>query len=96
MIVLHTGLALLNTRTGNCQVGTDTYEVVYRTFDLARIKAYLDKEKPYDCCGSLKVEGPGIALIERLTGNDPNTLMGLPVLMLIEMLEKEHAEILPV
>ncbi len=95
MVTLHTGLAVLDARTGNCQMGVDTYEVVYRFLDLSRIETYLKREKPYDCCGSLKVEGPGIAFLERLTGNDPNTLMGLPLLMLIGMLDKAYAEMLP-
>ena len=55
----------------------------------AIIRRYVDTEKPYDCCGSLKVEGSGICLLKKLTGTDPNTLMGLPLLRLIDMLENE-------
>ncbi len=87
---LHTGLALVNSSTGDYQVGVDTYEVECRDLEAGQIEAYVDAEKPFDCCGSLKVEGPGIRLLRRLTGNDPNTLMGLPLIMLIDMLRNEN------
>ena len=87
--VLHTGLALVNSSTGNYQVGVDTYEVECRDLEAGQIEAYVDAEAPFDCCGSLKVEGPGIKLLRRLTGNDPNTLMGLPLILLVDMLRKE-------
>ena len=50
------------------------------------IEAYLELEKPYDCAGSLKAEGLGIWLIEKFVGDDPNTLIGLPLIELISML----------
>jgi MAF protein len=91
--VLYTGLALVNAETGSLQCIVDTYEVKYRDLNVAVIEQYLETEKPYDCCGSLKVEGPGIRMIKRLSGNDPNTLMGLPLLQLIDMLENEGVDI---
>ena len=87
---LHTGLALVNSNTGDYQVDVDTYEVECRDLETDQIEAYVDAEKPFDCCGSLKVEGPGIRLLRRLTGNDPNTLMGLPLIMLVDMLRNEN------
>ena len=89
VVILHTGLVLLNSTTGTIQSTVDTYEVVTRELSSKRIRRYIDAEKPYDCCGSLKVEGTGICLIKKLTGTDPNTLMGLPLLRLIDMLENE-------
>ena len=89
VVTLHTGLALLNSATGIIQSTVDTYEVLTRTLSIERICRYIDSEKPYDCCGSLKVEGSGICLLKKLTGTDPNTLMGLPLLRLIDMLENE-------
>ena len=87
--ILYTGLALINSATGTIQSTVDTYQVEYRKLSNQAIERYLESEKPYDCCGSLKVEGPGIRLIKRLSGDDPNTLMGLPLLRLIDMLENE-------
>jgi predicted house-cleaning NTP pyrophosphatase (Maf/HAM1 superfamily) len=91
--VLYTGLALVNAETGSLQCTVDTYEVKYRVLTVEVIEQYLETEKPYDCCGSLKVEGPGIRMIKRLSGSDPNTLMGLPLLRLIDMFENEGVDI---
>ena len=55
----------------------------------AQIERYLRKEQPYQCAGSAKSEGLGIALIEWMRGNDPNALIGLPLILLISMLENE-------
>ena len=87
---LYTGLALVNSHTGSYQLDADTYEVECRELGTDQIEEYVDSEKPFDCCGSLKVEGPGIKLLRRLTGNDPNTLMGLPLIRLVDMLRNEN------
>ena len=89
VVILHTGLVLLNSKTGTIQSTVETYEVVTRELSTERICRYIDSEKPYDCCGSLRIEGSGICLLKKLTGTDPNTLMGLPLLRLIDMLENE-------
>jgi septum formation protein len=59
-----------------------------------QIQNYLIKEKPYQCAGSAKSEGLGIALIERISGDDPNALIGLPLIALIGMLEQEGVEVI--
>jgi len=56
--------------------------------DDKRIERYLHREKPYDCAGSAKVEGLGIALIARIDTEDPTSLIGLPLIALTEMLER--------
>ncbi|MCE7917528.1 MAG: septum formation inhibitor Maf, partial [Nitrosomonas sp. PRO5] len=58
-----------------------------------QIEHYLAKEQPYHCAGSAKAEGLGIALIERITGEDPNALIGLPLIALVEMLMEEGVEL---
>ncbi len=55
---------------------------------------YLVKEKPYNCAGSFKSEALGVSLFERLEGNDPNTLIGLPLIQLVEMLKEEGLDVL--
>ena len=87
---LRTGIALLNTASDRCQTGLDCCEVAYRKLSRGQIEEYVDAEQPFDCCGSLRAEGPGIRLLKRITGNDPNTLVGLPLIMLIDMLENEN------
>ncbi len=89
IVQLYTGVALFNTDSKNLQYDVDTYEVEFRTLSRSRIERYLKSEKPYNCCGSLKAEGPGIALLSRLTGDDPNTLTGLPIIKLVHQLENE-------
>ena len=84
-----TGLCLYNSRTQHGQTTCETYSVVFRRLSEERIKSYVRTEEPYDCAGSFKSEGLGITLFERLIGDDPNTLIGLPLIALVRMLEKE-------
>jgi len=62
---------------------------LYKTLSEEVIEAYLRKEQPYNCAGSVRSEGLGIALLERFEGDDPNTLIGLPLIRLIGMLKNE-------
>ena len=89
-----TGLCLLNTTTGNCQTEVDVFNVHFRRLSKAVIESYIEKESPLDCAGSFKSEGLGIALFSKLEGNDPNSLIGLPLIRLVAMLEKEGYQIL--
>jgi septum formation protein len=93
-ISLYTGLALVNADTGEEQMEVIPYEVVFRNLTEQQLENYLLKEQPYHCAGSVKSEGLGIALLERFEGEDPNTLIGLPLIRLIRMLEKAGIEIL--
>ena len=86
-MLFQTGLCLLDTRDGRAQTLVEPFRVHFRALDRARIEGYLDREKPYDCAGSFKSEGLGIALFERLEGDDPNALIGLPLIRLIPWLE---------
>ncbi|GJL80980.1 MAG: Maf-like protein [marine bacterium B5-7] len=88
-ITLYTGLALHNTETGRTQTAVDPFYVTFREIDREIIERYLAFEKPYNCCGSVKAEGAGISLIRSLSGNDPNSLIGLPMIRLCEMLNVE-------
>ena len=88
-VTLHTGLALVHADSGRVQSETVPFRVVFRTLSMAQIENYLNKEKPFDCAGSVKSEGLGIALLERFEGEDPNTLIGLPLIRLVRMLERE-------
>ena len=93
-ITFLTGLALLNSATGQCQVVVEPYSVLFRTLSDQQIENYLRREQPYNCAGSFKSEGLGIALFERLEGADPNALIGLPLIRLIEMLEREKVYVI--
>jgi MAF protein len=89
-----TGLCLLNSQTGKLQSEVVPFDVVFRTLTDDEIDHYLELEQPYQCAGSFKSEGLGIALFERLEGDDPNTLMGLPLIALVRMLRNESVKII--
>lgn len=90
----HTGLALVNSATQRVQYACPLYEVRFRSLTDSQIDAYLRKERPYDCAGSFKSEGLGIALFEHIRGDDPNTLVGLPLIELTRMLLNEGVDVL--
>nr|WP_320135042.1 nucleoside triphosphate pyrophosphatase [uncultured Amphritea sp.] len=93
-ITFLTGLSLLNSRTGECQTDVIPFHVHFRNLTPSMIDNYLNAEQPYNCAGSFKSEGLGIALFEKLEGDDPNTLIGLPLIRLIKMLESQGLHIL--
>ncbi|MGR3914495.1 MAG: Maf family nucleotide pyrophosphatase [Gammaproteobacteria bacterium] len=84
VVTLYAGAALYD--GGQCECAVEPFTVEFRQFGRDEIERYLAAEQPYDCCGSLKAEGPGIALVQRLRGDDPNTLLGMPLIRLVEML----------
>lgn len=88
-VVFHTALCLLNSGSGNAQTRLVPFGVQFRQFSDAQIERYLALEQPYNCAGSAKTEGLGIVLIERMEGDDPTALVGLPLMALTEMLQHE-------
>lgn len=93
-ITFLTGLTLLNSSNGVCETEVIPFHVHFRTLTPTMIENYLKAEQPYNCAGSFKAEGLGIALFDRLEGDDPNTLIGLPLIHLIRMLEKQGLRII--
>jgi septum formation protein len=81
-----TGLCLLNSVNGDLQADVVPYHVQFRTLSSAQIDRYLRTEQPYNCAGSFKSEGLGITLFERVEGDDPTALIGLPLIRLTTML----------
>lgn len=88
-----TGLCLLNTATGSWQLDVIPFYVHFRTLSSQQIENYLRLDQPYDCAGSFKSEGLGISLFSRLEGNDPNTLVGLPLIRLTDFFLQEGIEL---
>jgi len=86
----YTALTLLNSRTGNIQTEVAENFVTLRNLSDSEIESYLLKEQPYHCAGSAKSEGLGIALMSRISGDDPTALIGLPLILLTEMLRREN------
>ena len=88
-IELFTGLALVDTRSGTVQSEVVPFTVHFKSLSERTIERYLRKERPYNCAGSVRSEGLGVALFERFDGEDPNALIGLPLIRLIAMLENQ-------
>ena len=93
-ITFFTSVALLNSTNGSLQTRVVPYAVRFRTLTRKKIEHYLEREQPYGCCGSLRADGLGIALLDRLSGEDPTALIGLPLTILAQMLEKEGFRVL--
>jgi len=85
-VVFHTGLALLDAVSGQCQTALVDVRSTFRFLSAAEIDAYLRRERPYDCAGSVRSEALGIALFESIESDDPTALIGLPLIRLTSML----------
>lgn len=88
-VTFHSALCVFNAKTQHIQAEVVPYVVQFRALSDAQIQNYLTKEQPYQCAGSAKSEGLGIAMIEKMTGDDPNALIGLPLIKLIDMLQNQ-------
>ncbi len=84
-----TGLCVLNTHTGNLQQHMEITDTYFKILNELQIEKYLHAEQPYECCGSIKSEGLGIALVEKIISNDPTSLVGMPMIALVKMLTNE-------
>jgi septum formation protein len=93
-VTFHSAVCLYNANTNSIQAEVIPYLVRFKNLTDAQIENYLIKEQPYHCAGSAKSEGLGIALIESMAGDDPNALIGLPMIKLITMLQNEGVNLL--
>ena len=92
-ITFFTALCLFNSYSGRYQSAVVAVEVKMRQLDAAAIDRYLAAEQPYDCAGSARIEAFGITLVEKLSGDDPNALIGLPLIELCRMLRNEGIDL---
>jgi septum formation protein len=88
VVIFHTAVALLDTRSGLLQQASVPTEVKFRDAADSTLRRYLEREQPYDCAGSAKAEALGIALTERITSDDPTALIGLPLIAVTTMLAR--------
>ena len=88
-----TGLALLDSRTGSVQVDCIPFTVHFRAINDQQIERYLQAEQPLDCAGSFKAEGLGVSLFRSTEGADVTSLIGLPLIRLVEMLNRAGVEV---
>jgi len=90
IVTFYTGLALYNSASGHLQTECEPFDVHFRHLSEQEIMDYVRRERPLNCAGSFKSEGLGIALFDKLDGRDPNTLVGLPLITLCQMLRREE------
>jgi len=88
-----TALCLLDAASGRFQTDVVTVTVHMRDITDAQIERYLRAEQPYDCAGSARIEGQGIALVDRVESDDPTALIGLPLIRMCAMLRREGVEV---
>ncbi|WP_323844453.1 nucleoside triphosphate pyrophosphatase [Microbulbifer magnicolonia] len=82
----HSGICLLDAASGKQRTAVETFTVHFRKLSDRQIRRYLELETPYDCAGSFKAEGLGIVLFEKMEGSDLNSLIGLPLIRLVDLL----------
>jgi septum formation protein len=87
-VIFHTGLCVMQASTGFSQTENIQFQVKFRHLNDQQLSHYLDVEQPYQCAGSFKSEGYGVALFDNMRGDDPTALIGLPLIRLVSMLEK--------
>ena len=92
---LHSGVAVVDSRTGAMSARVETCTVHFRSLSEATIEAYLRAERPYDCAGSARIEALGIALMSRVESTDPSAIIGLPLIALVDMLAQHGLQVLP-
>ena len=88
-----TGLALLDSRASTIEIDCVSFTVHFRSLDDRQIERYLHIEQPYDCAGSFKAEGLGISLFRATEGSDVTSLIGLPLIRLVDMLNNAGIEV---
>lgn len=93
-VLFYTGLCLLDAKTGQFEVASVTCKVHFRNLTRAQIEGYIAKEAVINCAGSFKSESLGVALFQRVEGDDPSSLMGLPLICLCSMLERMGVSVL--
>ena len=93
-VVFYTGLCVYDSGLDYTTALIEPFFVHFKDLSRTEIENYLHAEQPYNCAGSFKSEGLGICLFEKLEGNDPNTLIGLPLIKLVELLKQHGLDVL--
>jgi len=93
-VTFYTGLCLYNNANKKTTALVEPFTVHFNELTQSEIANYLNKEQPYNCAGSFKSEGLGICLFKKLEGDDPNTLIGLPLIKLVALLKEHEVDVL--
>ncbi len=90
----YTGISIYDAANDESLTDYDCYSVTLRKLSSEQIQVYLEREQPFDCAGSFKVEGLGISLMERMAGDDYTTLIGLPLIKVVDFLAHFGVQVL--
>ncbi|WP_114325481.1 Maf family protein [Candidatus Colwellia aromaticivorans] len=93
-VTFYTGLCVFDSENEKVTSIVEPFIVHFNALTLDEIESYLKAEQPYNCAGSFKSEGLGICLFEKLEGDDPNTLIGLPLIKLVSLLKQHDLDVL--
>jgi septum formation protein len=93
-VVFHTAVALVDAASGRCHVRLVDVTTTFRVLSRGDIEAYIARERPYDCAGSIKSESLGIALVHSIASDDPTALIGLPLIAVVDLLRAEGVDVL--
>lgn len=93
-ITFYTSLCVLNTATLESLTDVDICKVRMKKLSADEIERYVERDKPYGCAAAFKSEGLGIALFEKIEGDDPNALIGLPLIKLTALLKQMNCDVL--
>jgi septum formation protein len=93
-VVFHTGLCLLDAASGRHQLENVPTVIQFRDISDRQIENYLQREQPYDCAGSAKIDSLGVALVQKIDSDDPTAIIGLPLMMLVTMLKAEQVDVI--
>jgi len=91
----HSGIAVVDEASGQCLAGCVATDVTFRALPREALESYLQRDRPYDCAGSAKIESLGICLVESVRSDDPTALVGLPLILLTSMLATLGIEVPP-
>ncbi|MEA3219688.1 Maf family protein [Immundisolibacter sp.] len=89
VMVFQTAVCLFSSVTGQVATRLVPFDVELRRLSRVDIERYLDREQPFGCAGSLRSEGLGVTLCQRMSGDDPTALLGLPLIALCELLRDQ-------
>lgn len=93
-VTFYTSLCVLNTATSESLTDVDICKVRMKKLSADEIERYVERDKPYGCAAAFKSEGLGIALFEKIEGDDPNALIGLPLIKLTALLKQMNCDVL--
>lgn len=93
-VTFYTGLCVFDSANNTVKSLVEPFVVHFNELSSSDIASYLKAEQPYNCAGSFKSEGLGICLFKKLEGDDPNTLIGLPLIKLVALLKQHNLDVL--